>query len=106
MLIKYPETLVNTGQNRVQSSLEQETTEEGYMNQVNCPVCGEKCVKSGKTKAGSQRWLCKSCKSSLTHKINNETKELQMFLEWLFGKNSQSEMPGEGRIFRRKTSKS
>ena len=59
------------------------------MNQVNCPVCGEKCVKSGKTKAGSQRWLCKSCKSSLTHKINNETKELQMFLEWLFGKESQ-----------------
>ena len=23
------------------------------MNQVNCPVCGIKCVKSGKTKAGS-----------------------------------------------------
>ena len=43
-----------------------------------CPVCGEKCVKSGKTKAGSQRWLCKSCKSSLTHKINNEAKELQL----------------------------
>ena len=75
------------------------------MNQVNCPVCGEKCVKSGKTKAGSQRWLYKSCKSSLKHKINNETKELQMFLEWLFGKNSQAEMPGEGRTFRRKTSK-
>ena len=75
------------------------------MNQVNCPVCGEKCVKSGKTKAGSQRWLCKSCNSSLTHKINNETKELQMFLEWLFGKESQLEMPGEGRTFRRKTAK-
>ncbi len=75
------------------------------MNQVNCPVCGSKCVKSGKTKAGSQRWLCKSCKSSITHKIDNTTKELQMFLDWLFGKDSQANMPGEGRTFRRKTAK-
>ena len=57
------------------------------MNQVNCPVCGMKCVKSGKTKAGSQRWLCKNCKTSLTHKINNESKELQIFLDWLLEKN-------------------
>jgi len=41
------------------------------MNQVNCPVCGKKCVKSGKTKAGSQRWFCKECKTSLTHKIDS-----------------------------------
>ena len=75
------------------------------MNQVNCPVCGMKCVKSGKTKAGSQRWFCKNCKTSLTHKINNESKELQIFLNWLFGKESQSTMPGEGRSFRRKTAK-
>lgn len=27
------------------------------MNQVNCPVCGNKCIKAGKIKAGSQRWL-------------------------------------------------
>lgn len=75
------------------------------MNQVKCPVCGMKCVKSGKTKAGSQRWLCKNCKTSLTHKINNESKELQIFLDWLFGKESQSTMSGEGRSFRRKTAK-
>ncbi len=75
------------------------------MNQVNCPVCGKKCVKSGKTKAGSQRWFCKECKTSLTHKIDNNSKELQIFLDWLFSKESQSEMPGEGRTFRRKTSK-
>ena len=75
------------------------------MNQVNCPICGKKCVKSGKTKAGSQRWFCRECKSSLTHKIDNTSKELQIFLDWLFGKESQSEMPGEGRTFRRKTSK-
>jgi len=60
-----------------------------------------KCVKSGKTKAGSQRWLCKNCKTSLTHKINNESKELQIFLDWLFGKESQSTMSGEGRSFRK-----
>lgn len=75
------------------------------MNQVNCPVCGEKCVKSGKTKAGSQRWLCKACKTSITHKIDNTAKELQMFLDWLFSKEQQSNMPGEERTFRRKTSK-
>ena len=75
------------------------------MNQVNCPICGMKCVKSGKTKAGAQRWLCKNCKTSFTHKINSEAKELQIFLAWLFGKESQSTMSGEGRSFRRKTSK-
>lgn len=75
------------------------------MNQVNCPVCGKKCVKSGKTKAGSQRWFCKECKTSLTHKIDSSSKELQIFLDWLFGKESQSTMPGEERTFRRKTSK-
>lgn len=75
------------------------------MNQVNCPVCGKKCVKSGKTKAGSQRWLCKECRTSVTHKINNDSKELKIFLDWLFGKESQAEMPGEGRSFRRKTAK-
>ena len=72
------------------------------MNQINCPICGKKCVKSGKTNAGSQRWLCKACKSSFTHKIDNNSKELKSFLEWLFGKEAQSTMPGEGRSFRRK----
>ena len=47
----------------------------------NCPICGNKCVKAGKTKAGTQRWLCKKCKTSLTHKIDNDSKELQIFLD-------------------------
>lgn len=75
------------------------------MNQVNCPICGKKCVKSGKTKAGSQRWLCKPCKTTFTHPIDNNSKELNSFLYWLFGKEAQSTMPGEGRSFRRKTAK-
>ena len=75
------------------------------MNQINCPICGNKCVKAGKTKAGTQRWLCKKCKTSLTHKIDNDSKELQIFLDWLSGKETQSIMPGEGRTFRRKTAR-
>ena len=75
------------------------------MNQVNCPVCGARCVKSGKTKSGSQRWLCKECKTSWTHRIDNESKELQAFLNWLFGKETQKEMAGGGRTFRRTTAK-
>lgn len=75
------------------------------MGQVNCPVCGRKCVKFGKTKAGAQRWICKECRATFTNKIDNDSKILNLFLEWLFGKQSQSEMPGEGRTFRRKTAK-
>lgn len=70
------------------------------MNQVNCPICGNKCIK-----ASSQYWLCKKCKSSVTHKIDIAAKELQIFLDWLFGKESQSSMPEEGRTFRRKTAR-
>ena len=75
------------------------------MNQVKCPVCGKKCVKTGKTKAGTQRWMCRECKTSLTNKIDNDSKELKIFLDWLFSKEVQSAMPGDGRTFRRKTAK-
>lgn len=75
------------------------------MDQVKCHICGTKCVKSVKTKTGSQRCFCRECKLSLTHKIDNNSKELQIFLGWLVGKESQSGMPGEARTFRRKISK-
>ncbi len=75
------------------------------MKQVNCPVCGIKCVKNGNTKFGTQRWLCKNCKSSFTQKIDNDVKQFKVFLDWLFSKEIQSDMLGEGRTFRRKTSK-
>ena len=73
------------------------------MKHVICPVCGNSCVKNGTTKAGSQRWLCKNCKVAFTPKIDNSAKQLQIFLDWLFGKDSQKIMPGEGRTFRRNT---
>ena len=75
------------------------------MKQVKCQVCGGICIKYGKNKSGSQRWFCKQCGAINTPKIDNSTKQLEIFLDWLFGKQTQREMPGEGRTFRRKTSK-
>ena len=87
------------------SSLELVFLEEYIMKQVNCPICNCKCIKHGKIKSGSQRWFCKSCKLAFTPKIDNDTKQLQQFLAWLFSKEVQSTMSGGGRTFRRKTSK-
>lgn len=53
-----------------------------------------KCVKSRRTKAGFQRRLCKTCNSSLTHKINNEAKELQMFLDWFDASSANNRLEG------------
>ena len=73
------------------------------MKHVNCQICGNSCVKYGKTKAGSQRWFCNTCKTAFTIEIDNSAKQLQIFLKWLFSKQTQHEMPGEGRTFRRKS---
>ena len=75
------------------------------MKHAICPACGDSCVKNGKTKSGSQRWLCKSCAVTFTQEIDSSAKQLKMFLKWLFSKQTQKEMSGEGRTFRRKTSK-
>lgn len=73
------------------------------MKHVICPVCGRICSKYGKTKAGSQRWFCPQCKVVFSPMIDNTAKQLKIFLKWLFGKDTQKSMPGEGRTFRRKT---
>lgn len=75
------------------------------MKHVICPVCGERCIRYGKNKSGTQRWFCNACRSIVTPKIDNAAKQLQLFLKWLFGKGVQSDLPGEGRTFRRKTSR-
>lgn len=75
------------------------------MKRVICPVCGNSCSKYGRNKSGSQRWICRNCKSINTPKIDNLTKQLNIFLKWLFSKDIQKDMPGCGRTFRRKTSK-
>ena len=74
------------------------------MRHVICPVCGSVCIRYGKNKSGSQRWFCKNCSLVQTPKIDNSSKQLKIFLDWLFSRQSQREMPGEGRTFRRKTS--
>lgn len=73
------------------------------MKHVICPVCSSHCIKYGHNKSGSQRWRCVKCGSILTPKIDHSSKQLNIFLEWLFSKESQKIMPGEGRTFRRKT---
>ena len=73
------------------------------MKHVNCPVCGSSCIRYGKNRSGSQRWFCKKCSLIQTLKIDTTTKQLQSFLNWLFSKQTQREMAGEGRSFRRKT---
>ena len=42
---------------------------------------------------------------TFTERIDHSAKQLQRFLTWLFGKQTQKEMPGEGRSFRRDTRK-
>lgn len=75
------------------------------MNQVRCFNCGNICVKNGKTKAGTQRWLCKECSATFTNRIDNSTKQFVQFQHWLFSKAVQKEMSGARRSFRRKISK-
>ena len=75
------------------------------MRQIKCPDCNETCIKHGVLKSGSQRWFCKQCKVAFTVKINNLSKELNLFLNWLFSIDIQADTPGKGRTFRRKTAK-
>lgn len=70
------------------------------MNQVRCFNCGNICVKNGKTKAGTQRWLCKECSATFTNLIDNSTKQFLQFQYWLFSKTIQKEMLGAGKSFR------
>ena len=67
-----------------------------------CPSCGWPCIKYGKNKSGTQRWRCNVCSMIITPNFDNAAKQLQVFLKWLFGKQTQREMPAEGRTFRRK----
>lgn len=75
------------------------------MKHTICPVCNGVCIKYGKNKSGSQRWRCRNCNSIVTPKIDNSAKQLDIFLKWLFSKETQSSMPGGGRTFRRKTAR-
>ena len=75
------------------------------MNTKNCPICGCRMRRNGKTKAGKQRWRCPECGSSTFHAINNDAKELEAFVRWLLSNETQAKMPGQGRTFRRHTAR-
>lgn len=70
-----------------------------------CSTCGTQMKKNGKTKDGTQRFRCKVCGSSFTHRINSDAKALKEFVEWLLSRERQIDMPGSGRTFRRRASK-
>ena len=74
------------------------------MKHVVCPVCSNICIRYGKNRSGSQRWFCKECSIVVTPTIDHSSRDFKTFLDWLFSKKTQKEMPGEGRTFRRKTS--
>lgn len=75
------------------------------MKEVRCRYCGFTCYKYGKTRAGTQRWKCRECGNVFTLPINRDAKDFSMFLDWLFSKDTQKDMTGKGRNFRRKTAK-
>ena len=51
-------------------------------------------VRNGKTAAGRQRWLCKSCRATATHRIDNEAKLPSTFMNWLLSSKTQAEGRG------------
>lgn len=75
------------------------------MNSKKCPSCGELMKRNGRTKAGAQRWRCRSCGSSASHRHDGDAKALRSFVSWLLSKGTQADMPGGGRTFRRRTAR-
>ena len=75
------------------------------MKHVLCPVCGSICIRYGKNQSGSQKWFCRKCSMGFVPRLDSAAKQLDIFLEWLFSKQTQKEMPGRGRSFRRKTAR-
>ena len=73
------------------------------MRKVMCPSCGGETKRFGKTAAGTQRWRCLDCGLTFVNRIDNTAKRLDEFLRWLLSKERQSDMPGAGRTFRRRT---
>ena len=52
--------------------------------------------RNGKTSSGRQRWRCRSCGSSSSHRHDSAAKDLGSFVRWLLSKDSQLDMPGQG----------
>lgn len=59
-----------------------------------CSTCSHRLQKRGLTAAGTQRWLCTHCVSSATKPRLDLSRafELERFVSWLLGKQSQAEL--------------
>jgi len=70
-----------------------------------CSTCQNKLQKRSKTAAGKQRWQCKVCAFSTTHKRPDLSHgfTLEKFVSWLLGKLSQNELDQSSRTFRSQT---
>lgn len=76
------------------------------MSAPKCSICHELMKKHGKTKAGKQRWIYKSCKATKTHAINSDAKQLKIFLDWLLSRKRQTDIThATDRTFRNRTAR-
>ncbi len=72
------------------------------MDKPKCGACGAPMKRNGKTRAGAQRWRCKSCGASMTHRIDSSAKQLKAFLKWLMGKSTLREQGCSKATFERR----
>ncbi len=86
---------------RAISSLKAIALEGDAMKYVICPICGDHCIKYGKNRSGSQRWFCNACRTIVTPKVDNSARQLQIFLDWLFSRGAQSDLPGGGQALQK-----
>lgn len=70
-----------------------------------CDACGAKMKRNGTTPAGAQRWRCKNCGASYSHRIDNSAKELKVFLSWLMSKDAIADLPVSRATFWRRMRK-
>ena len=67
------------------------------------PYCSGPTKRNGRTSSGAQRWRCTACGASTTVRYDDTAARFDEFLSWLLSKDTQLEMPGAGRTFRRRT---
>ena len=67
-----------------------------------CSTCQTKLQKRGKTAAGTQRWLCPTCRQSgiRTRPDLARAFQLERFVTWLLSKRSQTELDTSDRTWR------
>lgn len=75
------------------------------MKSKRCPVCGAPMKRNRRPGAGSQRWRCEECGSFAIHSVSTDERDLKAFRAWLMSKDTQVDMLGQGRTFRRRASR-